>query len=229
MAIETTYFTGTTAAANYAEVSAWLTANAAEYFDTIDVPSDGQEVSCKVGEVAALKLDWGTDYDTQRSFQVTAKNGANINSGYRYVHNKCCWRYGYKTDNGIAICNNQTNAFQSSIFISKDNNGDLIFAVLKPDSPNLNSPSNWAEFLDFNSLASIKTEGSNNSDPLARHRINGALSASMTALVPIVSDVKTYCDKVVTTPFSQYSNLCWGTIDVSGTKYVYNGVFALKE
>lgn len=51
----------------------------------------------------------------------------------------------------------------------------------------------------------------------------------MTALVPIVSDVKTYCDKVVTTPFSQYSNLCWGTIDVSGTKYVYNGVFALKE
>ncbi|MCB6617073.1 hypothetical protein, partial [Ruminococcus sp. 210702-SL.1.03] len=80
MAIETTYFTGTTAAANYAEVSAWLTANAAEYFDTIDVPSGAQEVSCKVGDVTALKLDWGTEYNTQRSFQINAKNGANINS-----------------------------------------------------------------------------------------------------------------------------------------------------
>lgn len=64
MAIETTYFTGTTAEANYAEVSAWLTANAAEYFDTIDVPSGAQEISCKVGDVTALKLDWGIDYDT---------------------------------------------------------------------------------------------------------------------------------------------------------------------
>ena len=229
MAIETTYFTGTTAAANYAEVSAWLTVNAVDYFDTIDVPSGGQEVNCKVGDVTALKLDWGTDYDAQRSFQVTAKNGANINSGYRYVHNKCCWRYGYKTDSGIVISNGKTDNYQASIFISKNNNGELIFAVLKPDSPNSTNPSNWAEIIDFNSLASVKSNESSQADPATRHRINGVIPTSMTALVPIVSDVETYCDKIMITPFSQYNNMCWGVIDVSGTKYVYNGVFALKE
>ena len=229
MAIETTYFTGTTAAANYAEVSAWLTANAAEYFDTIDVPSGAQEVNCKVGDVTALKLDWGTEYNTQRSFQINAKNGANINSNYQYFHDRGCWRYGYKTDSGIVICNGKTDNYQASIFISKNNNGELIFAALRPDNPNINSCSNWAEIIDFNSQASIKFNSSNQGDPATRHRINGVLPASMTALVPIVSDVETYCDKIMITPFSQYNNMCWGVIDVSGTKYVYNGVFALKE
>ena len=229
MAIEKTLFTGLNAQDNYAEVSAWLAENAADYFDTIDIPSGAQKVSCKVGDVTALELDWGTDYDTQRSFQVNAKNGANISSGYLYVHNVCCWRYGYKTDNGIVICNGQTDNFQASIFISKNNNGDLIFAVLKPDSPNYTNPSNWAEVLDLNSLGSVKSDNSSQADPLTRHRINGIIPASMTALAPIVSDVETYCDKIMITPFSQYSNFCWGIIDVDGTKYVYNGVFALKE
>lgn len=229
MAIEKTLFTGLNAQDNYAEVSAWLVKNAADYFDTIDVPSGAQEVSCKVGDVTALKFDWGTEFNTQRSFQVNAKNGANINSGYYYVHDRCCWRYGYKTDSGIVICNNLTNAHQASIIISKNNNGDLIFAVLRPSSPNVGAPSNWAEIIDFNSLASVKSDESSQSDPAARHRINGIIPASMTALAPIVSDVETYCDKIMITPFSQYSNMCWGIINVDGTKYVYNGFFALKE
>lgn len=229
MAIETTYFTGLNAQDNYAEVSAWLVKNAVDYFDTIDVPSGAQEVSCKVGDVTALKLDWGTEFDTQRSFQINAKNGANINSGYRYIHDRCCWRYGYKTDSGIVICNNKTDSFQASIFISKNNNGELIFAVLRPNSPNFSSPSNLAEIIDFNSLASIKSDESGVSVPETRHLRNGVISASMTALAPIVSDAETYCDKIMITPFSQYSSMCWGIIDVDGTKYVYNGVFALKE
>lgn len=59
MAIETTYFTGTTAEANYAEVSAWLTVNAAEYFD--EITGTENVITCKIGGVNALTLNFTGD------------------------------------------------------------------------------------------------------------------------------------------------------------------------
>lgn len=230
MAIETTYFTGTTAAANYAEVSAWLTANAADYFDTIDVPSGGQEVNCKVGDVTALKLDWGAEFSTQRAFKITANNGVVIDNGYFFNFDRCVWRRGVKTGNGIMLCNGSTNSFQTSLSISRNSEGGIIFAVVSPDNTNVNNSVNRGRIIDFEKSLNVTTTHEASGDSAAqRHGGMGIISAGRTALVPIVSDAGTYCDNVFFTPFSQYSNFCWGTIDVSGTKYVYNGVFALKE
>ena len=230
MAIETTYFTGTTAAANYAEVSAWLTANAVDYFDTIDVPSGAQEVSCKVGDVTALKLDWGAEFSTQRAFKITANNGVVIDNGYFFNFDRCVWRRGVKTSNGIMLCNGSTDSFQTSLLVSRNSEGGIIFALVSPDNTNVNGSANRGRIIDFeNSLNVITTHDGGGSSAAGRHGGMGIISAGRTALVPIVSDVETYCDKIMITPFSQYNNMCWGVIDVSGTKYVYNGVFALKE
>lgn len=230
MAIETTYFTGTTAAANYAEVSAWLTANAVDYFDTIDVPSGAQEASCKVGDATVLKLDWSAEFATQRAFKITAKNGTSIDNGYFFNFDRCVWRRGVKTSNGIMLCNGSTDSYQTSLSISKNSEGGIIFAVVSPDNTNINQSVSRGRLLDFEkSLKVSLMTGSSNSNPGERHNSMGIISAGRTALVPIVSDAGTYCDNVFYVPFSQFTDSCFCKIDVDGTKYVYNGVFALKE
>lgn len=230
MAIETTYFTGTTAAANYAEVSAWLTANAAEYFDTIDVPSGAQEVNCKVGDVTALKLDWGVEFGTQRAFKITAKNGAVIDNGYFFNFDRCVWRRGVKTSNGIMLCNGRTDSYQTSLLVSGNSEGGIIFAVVSPDNTNVNNSANRGRIIDFEkSLNVITTHEASGDSAAQRHSGMGSISAGRTALVPIVSDAGTYSDNVFYVPFSQFIDSCFCKIEVDGTKYVYNGVFALKE
>lgn len=230
MAIETTYFTGTTAAANYAEVSAWLTANAAEYFDTIDVPSGGQQVSCKVGDVTALKLDWGAEFSTQRAFKITANNGVVIDNGYFFNFDRCVWRRGVKTSNGIMLCNGSTDSYQTSLLVSRNSEGGIIFAVVSPDNTNINNSVSRGRLLDFEkSLKVSLTTGSSNSNPGERHNGIGIISAGRTALVPAVTDAGTYSDNLFFVPFTQFIGQSGITIDVDGTKYVYNGVFALKE
>ncbi len=228
MAIETTYFTGTTAAANYAEVSAWLTANAAEYFD--EITGTENVITCKIGGVNALTLNFtgasGTD-----CFVITTKNGKTYGGGSASQFGNYALRFGYKTDHGIMICNNKADKYQLSIIISKSNDGNIFFAVTTTVGNNSTNPDNFIRILDFEK--SLDRTGAYNStgesDPQKRHNIQGAIPAAMTALVPTVSDAGTYCDNVLFTPFTQYGNMCWGVIDVSGTKYVYNGVFALKE
>lgn len=230
MAIETTYFTGTTAAANYAEVSAWLTANAADYFDTIDVPSGAQEVGCKVGDVTALKFDWGGEFGTQRAFKITANNGVVIDNGYFFNFDRCVWRRGVKTSNGIMLCNGKTDSSQTSLSISKNSKGGIIFAVVSPDNTNVNNSVNRGRIIDFEKSLNVTTTHEASGDSAAqRHGGMGIISAGRTALVPIVSDAGTYCDNVFYVPFSQFTDSCFCKIEVDGTKYVYNGVFALKE
>ena len=230
MAIETTYFTGTTAAANYAEVSAWLTANAAEYFDTIDVPSGAQEVNCKFGDVTALKLDWSAEFGTQRAFKITANNGVVIDNGFYFNFDRCVWRRGVKTGNGIMLCNGSTNSFQTSLSISRNSEGGIIFAVVSPDNTNVNNSVNRGRIIDFEKSLNVTTTHEASGDSAAqRHAGMGSISAGRTALVPIVSDAGTYSDNVFYVPFSQFIDSCFCKIEVDGTKYVYNGVFALKE
>lgn len=230
MAIETTYFTGLNATDNKNEVFTWLTANASELFDEIEHPSGSMEINCKIDSVVALKLDWGGDYSTQRAFKITANNGVVIDNGYFFNFDRCVWRRGVKTSNGIMICNGKTDSFQTSLSISKNSEGGIIFAVVSPDNTNVNNSVNRGRIIDFEKSLNVTTTHEASGDSAAqRHGGMGIISAGRTALVPIVSDAGTYCDNVFFTPFSQYSNLCWGTIDISGTKYVYNGVFALKE
>ena len=230
MAIETTYFTGLNATDNKNEVFTWLTANASELFDEIEHPSGSIEINCKIDSVVALKLDWAGDYSTQRAFKITAKNGAGIDNGYFFNLDRCVWRRGVKTSNGIMLCNGSTDSFQTSLSISKNSEGGIIFAVVSPDNTNINSSVSRGRIIDFEkSLKASLTASSSNSNPGERHNSMGIIPAGRTALVPIVSDAGTYCDNVFYVPFSQFTDSCFCKIEVDGTKYVYNGVFALKE
>ena len=230
MAIETTYFTGVNATDNKNEVFTWLTANASELFDEIEQPSGSMEINCKIDSVVALKLDWGADYGTQRAFKIIAKNGAGIDNGYFFNLDRCVWRRGVKTSNGIMICNGSTNSFQTSLSISKNSEGGIIFAVVSPDNTNVNNSVNRGRIIDFEkSLNVIATHEASGDSAAQRHGGMGIISAGRTALVPIVSDAGTYSDNVFYVPFSQFTDSCFCKIEVDGTKYVYNGVFALKE
>ena len=230
MAIETTYFTGLNATDNKNEVFTWLTANASELFDEIEHPSGSMEINCKIDSVVALKLDWGVDYATQRAFKIIAKNGASIDNGYFFNLDRCVWRRGVKTSNGIMLCNGSTDSYQTSLSISKNSEGGIVFAVVSPDNTNVNNSVSRGRLLDFEkSLKVSLMTGSSNSNPGERHNGIGIIPAGRTALVPIVSDAGTYCDNVFYVPFSQFTDSCFCKIEVDGTKYVYNGVFALKE
>lgn len=230
MAITTTYFTGTTANDNRNEVRSWLSTNASDYFNSISIPAGSTGVQCKIGSTLALELDWGDSYGTQRMFKVISQNGTTIDSGHYYVQDYCAWRKGVKTDSGLMLCTDQTTNRQVSIIISKNNNNGVIFAVITPSDISNLSANCAAHILDFtNSNAKISTLGSNKTVPAERFKAMGILFASMTALVPIVSDAGTYCDNVFYVPFSQFTDSCFCKIEVDGTKYVYNGVFALKE
>lgn len=230
MAIETTYFTGLNATDNKNEVFTWLTANASELFDEIEQPSGSMEINCKIDSVVALKLDWGADYATQRAFKIIAKNGASIDNGYFFNFDRCVWRRGVKTSNGIMLCNGNTDSYQTSLSISKNSEGGIIFAVVSPDNTNINQSASKGRLLDFEkSLKVSLTTSSNNSNPGERHNGIGIISAGRTALAPIISDVGTYSENILYVPFTQYIESTFNIIDVNGTKYAYNGIFALKE
>ena len=230
MAIETTYFTGLNATDNKNEVFTWLTANASELFDEIEHPSGSIEINCKIDSVVALKLDWGAEFSTQRAFKITAKNGASIDNGYFFNLDRCVWRRGVKTSNGIMLCNGSTDSYQTSLLVSRNSEGGIVFAVVSPDNTNVNNSVSRGRLLDFEkSLKVSLMTGSSNSNPGERHNGIGIIPAGRTALVPIVSDAGTYCDNVFYVPFSQFTDSCFCKIEVDGTKYVYNGVFALKE
>ena len=73
MAIETTYFSGTSSEANNLEVTTWLTANATEYFDKI-IGGDGYNIGvCKIGDITALEINYRKDIDTPKLFTTRIK------------------------------------------------------------------------------------------------------------------------------------------------------------
>lgn len=228
MAIEKTLFTALSTAENQSEVTAWVVANATEYFDSIEPSSGG--VTCKIGGKDAFSLNWN-NVNTERAFRLIAKNGTTIDNGFQFSNfNLCAWRYAYKTDSGIMLCNGDTRQWQTSIAISRNTENGVMFAAIRPNNTNYSTPANFLSILDFdNSNSAADSRQSSTMASGTRHFEMGVISAGRTALVPIVSDAGTYCENILYVPFTQYIDSCFNIIDVDGTKYVYNGVFALKE
>lgn len=219
MAIETTYFTGTTAAANYAEVLAWLQVNATDYFDNITADDGGEKIYCKIGDVTALTIDTNT---RNYIFFATLKNGTN---DYRYVGWETNHRFtrAVKTSCGILLY--ATN--YENIFITKNTDGGVMFAGYHSTG----NGTYGATIGDFENDSAFKDMGGNNVTGFAASELKnvGVRSAGRTALVPAVTDAGTYSDNLFFVPFTQFAGQSGITIDVDGTKYIYNGVFALKE
>lgn len=215
MAIEKTYFTGTTGATNCVEVLSWLQSNATDYFDEISGTDDNTKIYCKIGSVNALTFDFGTE----RIFTITLNNG-NTYQSYTTWSSNDRWRSASKTDNGIFLYSQAID----NLFISKTTNNNIFSAfVMKSGASN----HVW-RLVDFtaspNSILSDNISNATLSD-LA----SGVYATPRTALVPVISSGDTYCNSLFFVPFTQYITQSDIIIDIDGTKYVYNGIFALKE
>ena len=219
MAITTTYFTGTTANDNRNEVRSWLSTNASDYFNSISTPAGSTQIQCKIGDVTALTID--TDSNNYVFF-ATLKNGTN---DYRYKGWKTnhCFTRAVKTSCGILLYVNNIE----NIFITKNTDGGVMFAGYHSTG----NSTYGATIGDFENDSAFKNMGGNNVTGFAASELKnvGVQSAGRTALVPAVTDAGTYSDRLFFVPFTQFIGQAGITIDVDGTKYVYNGVFALKE
>ena len=219
MAIETTYFTGTTADSNKNEVRVWLNTNATDYFSEISTPAESSAIQCKIDGVTALTIDTNTN---NYIFFATLKNGMN---DYRFTKWKTDYRFtrAVKTSCGILLyVNNMDN-----IFITKNTDGGVIFAGYHSTG----NSTYGATIGDFANDSAFKDMGGSNGTGFTANQLKdvGVRSAGRTALVPAVTDAGTYSDNLFFVPFTQFIGQSGITIDVDGTKYVYNGVFALKE
>ena len=220
MAIETTYFTATDHDANWEEVRAWLAANATEYFDTIDGTTWSNEVICKNDGKEVLKLNFTSSGGTSL-FAVYLKNGVSIGSSYWDKSRK--FVKAYKTDNGICLWASNTD----NIMIAKTAEGANIVAVV---TNAISGALRWY-IGDATSSAAFVASSTQGSSPWANSNIitMGVNSAGKTSLVPAVTDSGTYSENLFFVPFTQFFSQGNMIIDIDGTKYVYNGVFALKE
>ena len=219
MAIETTYFTGTTADSNRNEVRASLNNNATDYFSQISTPAGSTAIQCKIGGVTALTIDTNTN---NYIFFATLKNGMN---DYRFTKWGTDHRFtrAVKTSCGILLYVNNID----NIFITKNTDGGVIFAGYHSTG----NSTYGATIGDFANDSAFKGMGGSNGTGFTANQLKdvGVRSAGRTALVPAVTDAGTYSDNLFFVPFTQFIGQSGITIDVDGTKYVYNGVFALKE
>ena len=219
MAIETTYFTGTTADSNRNEVRAWLNTNATDYFSQISTPAGSTAIQCKIGGVTALTIDTNTN---NYIFFATLKNGMN---DYRFTKWGTDHRFtrAVKTSCGILLYVNNID----NIFITKNTDGGVIFAGYHSTG----NSTYGATIGDFANDSAFKGMGGSNGTGFTANQLKdvGVRSAGRTALVPAGTDAGTYSDNLFFVPVTQFIGQSGITIDVDGTKYVYNGVFALKE
>ena len=219
MAIETTYFTGTTAEANEAEVYAWLTANAMDYFD--EITDENHEIICKKDGVNSLffNCSGGSTHHTA----VMSKNGVVIWSYYALdITNEYYWNRAIKTDSGLVFVTKNNLA---TVFVSKTTNGDLFYVYCGSYKTGSNCVTAIADFEKSSNFNILEPTNGYLTDP----KRYGVLQSAKTALVPALSDVGTYSENLFFVPYTQFSGPSIMTIEIDGTKYVYNGFFALKE
>lgn len=215
MAITKTIFTGTTAAANGAEVLAFLQANAADYFDTITSPSNGM-IKCLVGTTEALVLGTGSD---QINGQIKLANGA-----YKtIIFIDSVFVRGYATSNGLLLIQQTVSYGTVSLFITKNSQGNAcVVSMLKE---NERKPYKYVS-ADIVNGAAITQWSSTNTMSEACDVLSK--SAAATGLCPFVFDSGDYTPGLFVATFSQYV----GTeceFSLNGVEYVTDGAIALKD
>ena len=119
MAISKKTFTGTTLEAQSAEMLAWLTENAAEYFDSITADSSGN-ISCKIGGDPALDLGFSGSVPL---YTVYLQNGVSI-SPVTLASKGGLYSLAVATSCGIYFRN-----LYGYIFVTRSNTGSIAFVM----------------------------------------------------------------------------------------------------
>lgn len=218
--INKTYFTGKTTFANRMEVFSWLNANAAEYFDEIVLTAESEEkILCKIGEITALELNFAS---SGYLYSITLKNGSCNHSDAAWSSDNAI-RKAVKTSGGIWLYTNDVK----NIFISHNTDGGVVMAALMDISSSRRSV--WTG--DFENSLSWECCDTLHSDLTEDYCSGmGIRKKKRTAVVELCfNDTDEYSDTLFFVPYTQYIAQSDIIIDIDGTKYFYNGIFALKE
>lgn len=211
MAIEKTIFTGTNQAQNFPEVYAWLTANAAEYFDEIVQNETLDTINCKIGGQDALILSFAANTPLVR---VILKTGQDWKAnGFTLWFEFAC-----KTNSGIYL---KAKNSLMDLIVTRDNMGSVAFASII----------SYVDKSQYKFLVG-SFENSNNflypEDVFTKlNNLPFIFSTPSTALTPIPCRGRSYLTDVQFVPFTEYPGLN-GRIISGGMEYYYNGIFALK-
>ena len=228
MAIEKTVFTGQTLAAQASELLAYLQANAADYFDTIEADASGN-VSCYVGDTVALFF--GMDGTSTR--KVSLANGVYVETALSANDNNTARtvliKYAKKTTNGIMIVTNNTKCLAAGtgpivLIITKDEGGDtVIIGRIQTGT----SSSHYITMFsaDIKNDATMFKPVTNTSlselEPFSRQ-------ADISAFTCVGCTSAHYAPKAFFTTFNQFARTeC--DLSLNGRSYASDGYFALMD
>lgn len=248
MAIEKTYFT----TYDLQPIADYLSANATEYFDKVEISEDKLTISCYVGETDAFKITKTATGDGRLTFTFKTESGYTVSatpannsettsttakSRIRRITKTSCgiaiavYSYSSITQNGSWYAANAPEA----LFITKDNNGNTAFVwdtLLMTGYP-YNNGSTASGYTDNGSYKAINVRSVSESAVSNTNRKSSygmMKTTDAVQLVPICISGQGPCylsDCLI----SYYSNVLGTecTLEQNGDKYVYNGYIALKE
>lgn len=208
MAIKKTVFTGTTQAANAPEVYAFLNANKAGYFDSVEMDETSHNITCYVGETPALTL--GFD-GTSKNIKITLTNGV-VYSAYPVTN---LWRYAVKTSKGLVLVMDY-----STVWITESSMGTT--AILFCGQESSSTSSLYYKCADIVHSTAMYEFVYSPSDAMK--------AAGSTAFVPIPlgANIESYTPDVYFTPYTQYREVT-SKLTANGREYFYNGIIALGD
>lgn len=231
MAIENFYFSDT-GSEHFAEIKAWLEANATDYFDSFELSEDKLTLTCKIGDKTALtfkRADTGTSYaETFYLYNGTTQKSSGAGTKVTYIDRIV------KTSNGIALRRNHSGVIYNNYsFITKDNKGNTAFVFAKtPDQNTWNVASSTSG--SNTGYCSVFSSEKTTFDQLFNALISTVYGACHNADVTVLSPIcfynsnGSYTPNLMLTVFGNVLNTeC--TLDHNGDKYFYNGYIALKE
>lgn len=219
---KTTFASGSS---NLSQVTAWLQANATDYFDEISF--SGTAIIC--------------EKDGHDAFVISNNN----NTRYRmYISNATsaflfgeATLFGVSTSKGLLLRSLYTYGANnySDIIITKTDSNNLAFVAAGIGEPNGGSSYASAYYyaIDFDSLTLtpwIVTSPTMPSRQWAQNQITKFYQADKTSIANIVcKNTDSYIPSVYQMVFSQYSDDTTGIITLDGKQYFTNGCFALAD
>ena len=212
MAIEKTYFTNNSYGERQTEIANWLTANATDYFSSVEDTDSG--VVCNLINGGSINLMRGNS-----NLWVFGANGSQLiefpssSEDVDTVYN-----YAIKTDNGIYLntplyysYSEYQYQYLGCFTMSKDIDGHIIMSVIMGDYNQ--HKLNYLICPEKNAAYDIS---------------HTTFSTLKTSFSPIVFD-ESYTENLFWTPFSQFPGIVIEDMqDANGQHYFYDGFCALK-
>lgn len=243
MAFTTANFDTDSAAENLASVYSFVTEAIGDWFDTVDSTTTENVITFTKGEINVLLLRFlSASAETNSIMQWTLPNGGTTNTltGHKnnYWSNGFKWVKGWKGSNGIFLQNNSSDC---SLFITKSTDDTLIFAGKGTKSDWCNSYYSGSSgtifygymYADIEKDTAFTTKGTGYSDqsssPITNFYSYACATAGKTSLAPLATQAGTYSENLFICPCSQFAGSNGVEFEADGTRYVTDGLFALKE